>query len=307
MKHPLSRALFLFSLCLSLPLFANEDNAFQAPYARNPQEPAAEIEASPAVQAQVALSQRQVSEKAGAALMESRGALESLQEGRQDDARESLERALADLESIHASNPGEVLAPAEVETTDIEFNGGGSGEEVREVVQAAQQARDLLSNGRPREARRLLDSLRSETVVNVENIPLSTFPAALRDVARLLGAGDNQAAEDSLEAALDSLVETGTVVPHPLAQAQEMLEKARQLAGKSGAGAKDKTGMGGLLDGAKAQLKLAQAYGYGDPKDFEDLFAQIDSARSASGGQADQAFAQMESLLSQMLKAAWAP
>ena len=300
MKRLFTPTLLFFTL--SFPLLANEDNSFRAPYSINPFQPK-EPGMEAAVQAQVALSQKEVLDRAEAALLGSREALQALEEGRVEDARDNLQKALVDLGLIRSSNPGLALAPAEVQTTDYEFNEGEGGDETAQIAQASQKARDLLASGDTQGARRLLESLRSETVVAVENIPLTTFPQALKEARRLAGIGDTQAAQDSLQAALDSLVETDTLVPHPLAEAQEMLEKARQLAEK---GAADSRMLGDLLSGAKAKLKLAQAFGYGNSQDYEQLFSQIDSVQGAGGAKAP-ALAPIQSLLTGLLKESLTP
>jgi hypothetical protein len=63
----------------------------------------------------------------------------------------------------------------------------------------------------------------------VTELPLATYPAAIRAVAPLIDAGKTAEAEAALYAALNTLVIETYVVPLPRVRAQAMLREAEKL------------------------------------------------------------------------------
>ena len=85
-------------------------------------------------------------------------------------------------------------------------------------------------SGRYQVVRTLLRDFASETVVRVANLPMATYPDAIKEAARLIDAGEADEAAAVLRAALGTLVVTETVYPHPLIDAEVHLDAAKELA-----------------------------------------------------------------------------
>jgi hypothetical protein len=72
----------------------------------------------------------------------------------------------------------------------------------------------------------------SETVVSVSNIPLATYPAAIKDAAKLIDENKTNEAKSALQTALNTQVVTETIIPLPVVLAQASLKEAETLAEK---------------------------------------------------------------------------
>jgi len=91
-----------------------------------------------------------------------------------------------------------------------------------------QGALKLLDSGKKNEA-----LAASETVVTVANIPLATYPAAIKDAVRSIDANKIDEAKATLQAALNTQVLTETIIPLPVVYAGESLKEAETLAEKT--------------------------------------------------------------------------
>jgi YfdX protein len=146
-----------------------------------------------------------------------------------------------------------------------------------ETVKAvSKEAMDDLSNGRVQHARLLVQDLCSEADIHLAEIPLATYPAAIKAVAQLIDAGRTEEAKAALYAALNTLVIETFVVPLPKIRASAMLIAAGELADKKDRKADDTTRMHGLMDAARQQLQLAEALGYGTKDSYKPLYTQLD-------------------------------
>jgi hypothetical protein len=118
---------------------------------------------------------------ATSAIQETQAALEHLDEGKTKEAVAALERATDKLDIILARDPKLELAPAGVGVVTYEVQGGSNA-----VKQVRKQAEELIEAGQLQEARRLLKNLASETVIRVANIPLATYPDAIKAAVKLI-------------------------------------------------------------------------------------------------------------------------
>jgi hypothetical protein len=136
-------------------------------------------------------------------------------------------------------------------------------------------------------ARLLLDNLVSELNVTTINLPLATYPAAIKEAVRLIDADKPQAARQVLMAALSTLVIEKQATPLPLIYAESIVEVAADIAGDE---SKADAAIAMLAD-ARYQLQLAEALGYGEQDeefaairdDIETLEEQIEERRETSG------------------------
>ena len=209
-------------------------------------------------------------EEARSALAETNTALKALDEDKKKEALDALARATGKLEILLTRDPGLALAPVAVRyaTHDLYAT-------VDEIRTARQQVEELLENGKVQEARALLSGLASEYIISVRNIPLATYPDAIKAVTPLIDAGKTEEAKLALRTALNTLVVTDRVISLPVVRARHMLGAAEKLINKEDRSEEETEAIGVLLQNARHQLELAEVLGYGDEADFEKFRDQI--------------------------------
>jgi hypothetical protein len=251
-------------------------------------------------------SQSQTEEKrktllgdATGAIQETQAALKHLDEGKTREALASLERATGKLDIILARDPKLELAPAGVGVVTYDIQGG-----LAAVKTVRQQAEDFIADGRLQEARRLLKNLASETVISVSNIPLATYPDAIKSAAKLIDENKKDQAKRVLQTALNTQVVTDTVIPLPVVKAQEALKGAEILAEKKDRSKDDNDRLKASMDQAREHLEFAQALGYGTKRDFEKMYGQLNEIRDKTAGNkfATGWFAKIKSSIEDFLK-----
>jgi YfdX protein len=233
------------------------------------------------------------------AIRETQNALKLLDDGKTKPAIEALERATGKLEIILARDPSLTLAPTDVHVNTVDIQGG-----VDAVKKLARQAEVLLKDGRLQEARRLLAYAASETVVSVTNIPLATYPRALKDAAKLIDENKTNEAKRVLQTALDTQVVTDTIIPLPVLNAGESLNAAEKLAEKNNRSKDENARLKASLDGARSQLELAEALGYGTQGDFKALYGQLTDIanKTADNKSGTGLFAKIKTSISELMK-----
>jgi hypothetical protein len=207
---------------------------------------------------------------ATSAIQETQSALRLLDEGKKAEALRALERATGKLDIILAREPALTLAPAAVNVLTVDLQGG-----IDVVKRLRKEIQDLMDTGRFQEARRLMGSLASETVVSVSNIPLATYPAAIKDAAKLIDQNKSSEAKAVLQTALNTQVLTETIIPLPVVKAQTSLKEAEILAEKKDRTNEENGRLKTSLGSARGQLELAQALGYGKKGDFDAFYQQL--------------------------------
>jgi hypothetical protein len=126
-------------------------------------------------------------------------------------------------------------------------------------------------------ARALLSDLASEIVITVVNIPLKTYPNAIAAVVPLIDHGKIDKAKARLQVALNTLVTINHVMPLPIERAEAHLKKAEALTQKKGRTEEENKRLARLLAGARHQVQLGEALGYGNQQDYEKLYAELDN------------------------------
>jgi predicted MarR family transcription regulator len=229
---------------------------------------------------QVAAKRRTLIAEAVEALQETESALGLLAAGKTDQARAALARATGKLEVVLAADPDLALAPVDVQATvhDVVI-GPVEAEAVR------RQAEEALDQGRLQDARRMIAELASEHVISVTNIPLATYPLALKQAAALIHAGRTGEAVATLETALGTLVIERTIIPLPLLRAEALLDEARPLAEKPQRSGAENDRLRRLLAAARRQIELARALGYATSKDTDALFEELTTIERRTEGQ----------------------
>ncbi len=226
-------------------------------------------------------SQSQTEEKrkalladATAAIQETQAALKHLDEDKTKEALAALERATGKLDVILARDPKLQLAPAGIGVVTYDVQGG-----LDAVKKVRQQAEVLMEEGRLQEARHVLNNLASETVISVTNIPLATYPDAIKAAVNLIDQNKKEDAKRLLQTALNTQVVTETIIPLPVVKAQESLKTAETLAEKKERTKDDNEHLKTAMDDARGQLELAQTLGYGTKKDFDKMYQQLAEIR----------------------------
>jgi len=219
-------------------------------------------------------SRATIIKEAVTALTEINKALVALDEGKKQEALDALAAATGKLELVVSRDPALALAPVAVNvaTTDLIAS-------VDTIEDATDRARDFLSDGEVQKARAVLANLASEMVVSVTNIPLGTFPDAIKAVSPLIDAGKTDEAKAALVAALNTLVVVDTVIALPVLRAELLLADAELLAEKEGRSDQENEALAILLSQARYQLKLAEALGYGKKSDYREYYRLIDEIK----------------------------
>lgn len=142
-----------------------------------------------------------------------------------------------------------------------------------------------MKDGEIQKARPLVAKLASEIVLRTTNIPLATYPDAIKAVAPLIDEGKIEEAKSALQAALNTLVvTTDEVIPLPILRAEYLLGEAEALAENEERTPKDNERLADLLEGARKQLKMAELLGYGTKESFQAMYEQLDKIEKKTIG-----------------------
>jgi hypothetical protein len=214
---------------------------------------------------------------AQSALEETRMALAALDRGDSKAALAALASASGKLDLVVSRDPHLALAPVSVDT--VVYDLYATPDAVKTVVK---QVRGELSDDRIQQARRELQYLASEADVNVTELPLASYPAAIKAVAPLIDKGQLDEAKAALSAALDSLVIDTLVVPLPRVRAEALLAEAQKLTSKNNRTQADQDKTRSLIAAARNEVQLAEALGYGSKADYKPLYSEMDDLQKAS-------------------------
>lgn len=233
-----------------------------------------EVQVEQNSQKQAAEKRQKIVSEALAALQETTNALKALDEGKTEDALASLEKATGKLEIVLAREPRLAFAPVSV--TSNSQNIITSTDHAKRMVKTV---KSLLDDGKVQDARAILSTLASETVITVTSLPMATYPAALKEAAALIYDGKVEEAKIVLQVALNTLAVGITVIPIPVANAEALLLNAKALAENAERTEEQNKQLSRLLDAAEEEIKFAQALGYGKKKDFENFYKEIENIR----------------------------
>lgn len=240
---------------------------------------AADKEVEKVQQDQTAEKRKALFEEATTAIRETKNALKALDEKKAKEALAALERASGKLTIILGREPELALAPSDVNVVTYDILG-----DIDAVKALREEIEDALDDGRVQQARRLIRNLASETVISVTNIPLATYPDAIKRAAKLIDEEKMDEAKKELQLALNTLVVTDTIIPLPVTTAEKYLEEAETLAEKGDRSKEENERLADLLKDARTELEFAQALGYGSKKDFKNLYKQLDQIEDKTKG-----------------------
>jgi hypothetical protein len=212
----------------------NKDRSAAPSSDRTAQDMRPEVEANRREAQQEA--EKTLDREASAAIQQTERAVAAIGEGKIDEAVAAIEQATGKLEILLSRNPATALIPVDKQVSVID-TAPQNVEDIRILKDAADLQFEV--NNLPA-TRTLLDALRSEIRLRIYHLPLTTYPAALQQAARLLDQKRNREASAVLLVALNTLVVIDRVTSIPLllareavndaqAQAQTDKEKAQQL------------------------------------------------------------------------------
>ena len=228
---------------------------------------------------QAADKRKQVLDEAVSALSLTKSALAALDGKDTARALATLAEVTGKLELIVAREPMLALAGVDVRTIvhDLFAN--------TETIEAmTDEALDALKHGEVQQARHVLALLASEIVITVTNIPLASYPAAVKAVVPLIDQGKIEEAKAALQSALSTLVEERSVLPLPVLRAKLLLKRAEPLVEDGQRSEASNERLETLLNEARQQLEMAELLGYGKRKDFEPLYAEHKKIKEKTGG-----------------------
>jgi hypothetical protein len=202
-------------------------------------------------------------------------AVDLLEQGREKDALEHLQKADGKLDTAVAGNPG--LAFATVASTMEMYSNLDSNEEIEKELAYIE---NLFDEDRVQEARRQLSRLRDEIVVTTTSLPLGTYPLAIKDAVKNLAEGKADEAHATLVTAMNSLVVSEVVLPIPVLLAKDAVERASNM------NKDNKHEVLETLDFAHRQIEKAETLGYvtDDSKNYEQVEEQIEALKEEVEG-----------------------
>jgi hypothetical protein len=211
------------------------------------------------------------------AVEETQNALLALEQNDKKQALAALEKVTGKLELLLARQPELGLMPISVTATTIDLIAN-----VQSVRGAKAEAEYLLEKGYLQAARKLLDTLVSEVRITRLNLPLRTYPLAIKSAVRLIDANNLENAKAILVNALDTMVITEESISIPLLNAQFLINSASDLVATESDRDRwtddDKDRILSMLDQARAELELAEELGYGRrAREFANLDKEIQS------------------------------
>ncbi len=266
------------------------------------QEKAAEKKAPPKTSAQVSKGavekekkkaadiKKELNQKAIKAIADTYKVLDLLNQKKSKEALDLLKKVIGELEVILAANKNVSLIPINSYTVVVDTD-----LTPKQIAEKITEVKTKLNHGDVQGARILLDTLQSEIDIVIENLPLATYPDAMKLASKYIIDGKVDEAKSVLQIALNSMVVKKIVIPIPLVRASDLIAEASKVAKT------DKEQALKYLNEAKRQLELAKILGYGkdQPKVYKDLQERIDSIKKEIKGK-NKAAKMFEELLKKL-------
>jgi YfdX protein len=238
---------------------------------------------------------RNLDQDAMAAISETQKAIDAIASNKSDQALAAIERATGKINVLLARSPATAIIPVSVNVDIID----AAPHDVKLIKDLGQHASTAVAAKDYPAARVLLAALTSEIRVRTYNLPLATYPEALKAAARLLDQKKQQDASDVLLTALNTLLVVDRVTPLPLVIAREAINSAKAQSQN------DKQVAQTLVQTAKNEVERAKKLGYApQAPEYEDLRADISNLEKQLKGNSDAGslFAKLEDKLSAFMK-----
>ncbi len=218
---------------------------------------------------------KELNKKAIHAVAETYKVLELLNQNKPKEALDLLKKVIGELEVVLAANNEVALVPINTYTVVVDTD-----MDAKKIASALKDVKRLLNEGDVQAARRLLDTLQSEIDIVTENLPLATYPDAMKLASKYIVDGKLQEAKSVISIALNSMVVKTVVIPLPLVRASDLISEASKVAKK------DKEQALKYLNEAENQLHIAKILGYGkgDPEVYKDFEKRIEAIKKEIKG-----------------------
>jgi len=190
------------------------------------------------------------------ALQYTNNAYIALNSNKKDKALEDLKKAIGELTVVLNKPNAPYLLPVNVTMEATEYVGT-----IKNIATQITAAKVALAKNQLPIARNILNTLKSEIDIKAINIPLATYPDAIRLAIKYINENKIKEAKDVIAMALNTLVTTDTIIPIPIIKAQDLVIAASKVVKK------DKKQALKYLEEAKKQLKLAELLGYTSKSD----------------------------------------
>ena len=177
--------------------------------------------------------------------------LAALDANQKDKAIKLLEKAIGKIEVVLSNPKAPALIPIDSKVIVQQFVGTAY-----DVQNAVITSIALLEKQRVQDARRIVTALVDEIDLITVNLPLATYPLALKEAAKYLHDNKVDEAKRVLAATLHTFVNVTVVTPIGILEAETLIEAASKIAKT------DKKLALSHLAQAKAALKRAEALGY---------------------------------------------
>ncbi len=210
----------------------------------------------------IAKLKEELNKKAIQAVADTYKAIDLLDKNKPKEALDVLKDVIGELEITLEANKNISLVPVDSYSMLIDTTLGPD-----EIKKEIKRVKKLLDEGDIQEARKVLNTLQSEIDIIIKQLPLGTYPDAIKLASKYIVDGKIDEARSVLSIALNSLVIKTVVIPLPIVRAADLIEEASKIAKTS------KKQAIKYLDEAKKQLKIAQILGYG--KDEADVYKDL--------------------------------
>jgi hypothetical protein len=240
-------------------------------------------------------AQKTIDKEALEAIEQTQKAVDAISANKTDEALAAIEQATGKINVLLARNPANALIPVSLEV-DVFDTAPHDTQAIRDIAKDVSRAVD---NKDFPTARALLPALMSEVRARTYNLPLATYPEALKQAARLLDQKANNDANTTLLTALNTLVVVDRVTPLPLILAREAINQAQEKSKQ------DKNTAQTLLETAKKEVQRAGELGYtGKDQEYAALNNEISSLEKQLNGKEDVAavFSKLKEKLSAFMK-----
>lgn len=195
-------------------------------------------------------------------------ALSAIELGDKKKANTALEKAVGKLEILLARDPNLAFVPvdASIKTVDL-------ATDLETIIAIKKAAKKAIATDSFQSVRDEIANLASEIQISTVEIPLATFPAALKLAAAQLEQENIQEAKVILHTAINTFVIREQRIPLPILRAQAIINQAKNDDALSEDKKKEVIQ---LLDNAEYQLLVAEELGYGKrDKEYAELYKSI--------------------------------
>jgi len=177
--------------------------------------------------------------------------IKNIDENKKDEAIKSLEKAIGKIEVVLSNPKAPALIPIDAKVVVAEFLGNAYSAQSAVITSIA-----LLQNKRVQDARKIVQTLIDEIDFTTVNLPLASYPGALKLAAKHLHDDKLAEAKKVLVTTLNTFVQITTVTPIGILEAQDLIVAASKIAKE------DKELALSHLAAAKEALKRSEALGY---------------------------------------------